>query len=82
MGKVIHAFDDLLKTKTGRVRKHVDLSDLERESEEVITKIEKLVKTSNLDEGKKNYILKEIERLKKSKVTTNGKNTKNISNIY
>ncbi|PVU74845.1 hypothetical protein DDW11_05050 [Sulfolobus sp. SCGC AB-777_G06] len=75
MGKIIHAFDDLLKTKTGRVRKHVDLSDLERESEEVITKIEKLVKTSNLDEGKKNYILKEIERLKKSKVTANGKNT-------
>ena len=41
-GKVIHAFGDLLKTKKGILLAHVDLSDLERESEEVITKIEKL----------------------------------------
>jgi len=62
-GKVTHAFDDLLKTKKGWPWAHVDLSDLERESEEVITKIEKL--SSYLNEDKKKYILKEIERLKK-----------------
>jgi hypothetical protein len=65
IGKVIHAFDDLLKTKKGRLRVHVDLSDLERESEEVITKIEKLVITSYLNEDKKKYLLKEIKRLRK-----------------
>jgi len=63
-GKVIHAFDDLLKTKKGILKgillAHVDLSDLERESEEVITKIEKL--SSYLNEDKKKYILKEIKR--------------------
>jgi hypothetical protein len=65
IGKVIHAFDDLLKTKKGRLRAHVDLSDLEHESEEVITKIENLVINSYLDVDKKMYILKEIESLKK-----------------
>jgi hypothetical protein len=63
IGKVIHAFDDLLKTKKGKLFKHVDLSDLERESEDVITTIEKL--SSFLDEDKKKYILKEIKRLRK-----------------
>jgi hypothetical protein len=62
-GKVIHAFDDLLKTKKGILFAHVDLSDLERESEEVITKIEKL--SSYLNEDKKKYILREIKRLRK-----------------
>jgi len=66
-GKVIHAFDDLLKTKKGILKgilfAHVDLSDLERESEEVITKIEEL--SSYLNEDKKKYILKEINRLRK-----------------
>jgi hypothetical protein len=62
-GKVIHAFGDLLKTKKGRLLAHVDLSDLERETEEVITKIEKL--SSYLNEDKKKYILKEIKRLRK-----------------
>ena len=63
IGKVIHAFDDLLKTKKGILFKHVDLSDLERESEDVITTIEKL--SSFLDEDKKKYILKEIKRIRK-----------------
>jgi hypothetical protein len=63
IGKVIHAFDDLLKTKKGKLFKHVDLSDLERESEDVITTIEKL--SSFLDEDKKKYILKEIKRIRK-----------------
>jgi len=63
IGKVIHAFDDLLKTKKGILFKHVDLSDLERESEDVITTIEKLL--SFLDEDKKKYILKEIKRIRK-----------------
>jgi ribosomal protein S15P/S13E len=64
IGKVTHAFDDLLKTKKFW-SSHVDLSDLESESEEVITKIEKLVITSLLDKDKKIYLLKEIEGLKK-----------------
>ncbi|MFP3234542.1 MAG: hypothetical protein RXR08_13065, partial [Sulfolobaceae archaeon] len=64
IGKVTHAFDDLLKTKK-LWSSHVDLSDLESESEEVINKIEKLVITSLLDKDKKEYILKEIKGLKK-----------------
>lgn len=68
-GKVKHAFDDLLKTKKrkfwGLLGAHVDLSDLERENEEVIDKIEKL--SDILEEKDRKYIQEELGKLKKKK---------------
>ena len=61
--KIKHAFSDLLNTKKGKIKQHVDLSDLALKNKEVIGKIEIL--SNYLEEEDRRYIQKELKRIKK-----------------
>ncbi|MEJ2779544.1 hypothetical protein WIW89_01185 [Stygiolobus sp. CP850M] len=63
--KIKHAFSDLLNTKKGKIKQHVDLSDLALKNKEVIGKIEIL--SNYLEEEDRKYIQNELKRIKKGK---------------